>query len=85
MGLRRVQTVRRKSFNLPELDRDTCESLFTSFLRDLLTYEREVVKDALGILDFPLYFTIEWPKQRTPFHQTRQPFSHSENNSVTAQ
>jgi len=85
MGLRRVQTVRRKSFNLPELDRHTCKILLTTFLRDLLTYERDVVKDALGILDFPLYFTIEWPKQRTPFHQTRQPFSHSENNSVMAQ
>jgi len=55
------------------------------FLRDLLTYERDDVKDALGILVFPTIFTPECPKQRIPVHQPRQPFSHSEDSPETAQ
>lgn len=75
----------KQSSNLPELDRDGSEILLAPFLRDLLTYERDDVKDALGILNFPLLFTIECPKQRIPFHQPRQPFSHSDSSSLTDQ
>lgn len=88
MDLGRVQTLgleQKQSSSLPELDRDGSEILLAPFLRDLLTHERDDVKDALGILYFPLFFTIECPKQRIPFHQPRQPFSHSEGSSLTDQ
>jgi hypothetical protein len=74
-----------QSFNLPELERDRSGILLATFLRDLLKYERVDVNDALGILDFPLFLTIECPKQRIPLLHPRQPFSHTENNSVTVQ